>query len=167
MIRMRSLRRPLAVVTATLFFALSGCYSYAPVSDGAPEAGSEVRIRLNDEGAQRVSSQTYLRANRVLTGRILRAGTEGLRLVISRAPRNQFATTGMIRDTVDVPAAGIASAETKQVETGKTALLVGGVTAGAVGLGVAALSGGGARGTPPDGGDGGQPLSIRVPLSWP
>lgn len=167
MIRMRPLRRPLAAVTATLLFALTGCYSYSPVDDGAPEAGSEVRVRLNDEGAKRVSSQTYLRANRVLTGRILQAGTSELRLVISRPPRNQFSTAGMIRDTVTVPAAGIESTETKQVETGKTALLVGGITAGAVALGAVALSGGGAGGTPPNGGGGGEPFSISVPLAWP
>lgn len=159
-------RRPLAALTCVLFLGLSACYAYTPVDDGRPEAGSEVRLRLNDEGADRVAGQTVFSKRTVLEGRIVEDRVSELLVFISRPARRAFVSGGRRSDTVSVPLTGIEAVELKQVETGKTAALFGGV---AVGLGLIAgvlVSGGGSGGAPP-GDDGGQPFNISVPVSIP
>lgn len=162
----RRARRPVAAVTCVLFLALSGCYAYSPVDEGAPEAGSEVRLRLDDEAAERVAAQTVLGRRDVVEGRLLEPRASELRMLVSRPARRDFAPGGRAQDTVLVPRSGVESVELKELETGKTALLFGGVTAGAVLLGVAVLNSAGGGGLP-DGGNGGQPLDISIPISVP
>lgn len=162
----RRLRRPLAALTCLLFLALPACYSYSPVEQSVPEAGSEVRLRLNDEGSDRVTRQTPLRERDAVEGRIVEPASSAIRLLVSRPARRQFAAGGRTRDTVAVPHSGIESVELKQMEVGKTAALFGGITAGGVLLGAALLSGAGG-GSPPDNGGGTSPLGISIPVSIP
>lgn len=163
----RRLRRPVAALTCLLFLALPACYSYSPVERGTPEAGSEVRLRLNDDGAERVVRQTPLTEREVLEGRIVQQGDQEIRVLVSRPARRQFAAGGRMQDTVGLLRSGIESVELKQMETGKTAALVGGITAGAVLLGATLLNSGGGGGSPPgDGGDS-NPLNIAIPVSIP
>lgn len=161
------LRRPLAALTCLLFLALPACYSYSPVEGTAPDAGSEVRLRLNDRGAERVAVQTPLTEREVVEGRIVEQGSAELRLAVSRPARRQFAAGGRSIDTVSVPQSGIEGVELKKMEAGKTAALFGGITAGAVLVGVAALNAAGSGGTTPGGGNGGTPLGISIPVSIP
>lgn len=163
----RRLRRSLAALTGLLFLALPACYSYAPVEQGAPEAGSEVRLRLNDEGTDRVTRQTPLRERDAVEGRIVEESSSEIRLLVSRPARRQFAAGGRTRDTVAVPLSGIESVELKQMEVGKTAALFGGITAGGALLGAAVLSGAGDGGSPPEDGGGTNPLGISIPVSIP
>lgn len=164
----RRLRRPLATLTCLLFLALPACYSYSPVEQEAPEAGSEVRLRLNDEGTDRVTRETPLVERDAVEGRIVEQGSSAIRLLVSRPARRQFAAGGRLRDTVAVPLSGIESVELKQMEAGKTAALFGGITAGGVLLGAAVLSGAGGGGSPPENGGGGtSPLGISIPVSIP
>lgn len=163
----RRLRRSVAALTCLIFMALPACYSYSPVERGTPEAGSEVRLRLNDEGAERVVRQTSLTEREVLEGRIVQHREQEIRVLVSRPARRQFAAGGRMEDTVGVPRSGIESVELKQMETGKTAALFGGITAGTVLLGAAAVNSAGGGGSPPgDGGDG-NPLNIAIPVSIP
>lgn len=162
----RRARRHVAAVTCVLFLALTGCYAYSPVDEGAPEAGSEVRLQLDAEGAERVAEQTVLSRSDVVEGRLLEQRASELRMLVSRPARRDFASGGRARDTVLVPRSSIESVERKELETGKTALLFGGVTAGAVLLGVALLNSAGGGGAP-GGGNGGQPLDISIPISVP
>lgn len=161
-------RHPLAAVTCLLFLSLPACYSYSSVEGEAPGAGSEVRLRLNDEGADRVAQQTSLTDRGVVEGRIVERGETELRLLISRPARREFAAGGRTRDTVRVPRSGIASTEHKQMEAGETAALFGGITAGAVLVGAAVLNAASGGGTSP-GNDGGgtTPLNISIPVSIP
>lgn len=164
----RRLRRPLAALTCLLFLALPACYSYSPVEQGAHEAGSDVRLRLNDEGTDRVTRQTPLNERDAVEGRIVEEGSSEIRLLVSRPARRQFAAGGRTRDTVAVPVSGIESMELKQMEVGKTAALFGGITAGGVLLGAVVLSSAGSGGsTPEDGGGGTNPLGISIPVSIP
>lgn len=162
----RRARRPVAGLTCLLFLALPGCYSYSPVERGAPEAGSEVRLHLDEEGAERMVRQTFLTRGEVVEGRIVELRDSELRMVVSRAARRNFVAGGRDRDTVGVPRSGIATVELKQMETAKTAALIGGVTAGSVLLSIAALNAAGGGGAP-DGGNGGETFSISIPVSIP
>lgn len=162
----RRLRRPAAALTCLLFLALPACYSYSPVEQNAPDAGSEVRLRLNDAGGDRVAEQTFLTDRTVVEGRIVEQSGSRVRVLVSRPARRQFAAGGRMQDTVGVPRSGIESVELKQIETGKTAALFGGITAGAVLVGAAVLNSAGSGGSPSDGG-GTNPLSISIPVSLP
>lgn len=164
----RRVRRPLAAVTCLLFLALPACYSYSPVEQGTPGAGSEVRLRLGDEGADRVTGESSLVERGVVEGRIVEQRGSAVRLLVSRPARRQFAAGGRARDTVAVPLSGIQSVELKQLEVGKTAALFAGITAGGVLLGAAALSSAGSGGSSPENGGGGtNPLGISIPVSIP
>lgn len=165
MIRSRT-RRPLAAATCVLFLGLSGCYAYSPVEGTPPDAGSQVRLRLNDAGAARVAEQTFLSQPDVLEGELLERQTSELRVVISRPARRDFVAGGRRVDTVAVPLAGIESTELKSLEVAKTGALVGGVTVGLGLLGATLVSTGGGGGGLPDGGNG-QPLNISIPVSIP
>lgn len=164
MIRPRA-RRLLAALIAPLLPALGGCYAYSPAGT-LPEAGSEVRLRLNERGSEAVAAQTALSSRQVLEGRLVELRGSEVRVVFSRAARDRFTEGGRSRYTVSLDTAGIETAELKQLETAKTAALLGVVTAGAVGIGIAAVSGGGSGSTPP-GGNGGNPFGITVPLTLP
>ncbi|MDP2496372.1 MAG: hypothetical protein Q8W44_00130 [Candidatus Palauibacterales bacterium] len=164
----RRLRRPVAALTCLLFLALPACYSYSPVEQGGePDTGSEVRLRLNDGGADRVAEQTFLSERTIVEGRIVEQSGTQLRMLVSRPARRQFVAGGRTQDTVGVPRSGIESVELKQMETGKTAALFGGITAGAVLLGAAVLSSTGGGGSVDGGGGGTNPLSISIPISIP
>lgn len=167
MISSTTARRPVAAFTCLLFLALSGCYTYSPVDEGLPDAGSEVRLRLNDEGTERVASQTFLSQPDVVEGRLLEGRNVELRMLVSRPARREFVAGGRARDTVGVPRSGIESVELKRLETGKTVALFGGITAGAVLLGAVVLSSTGDGGGLPDGGGGGPQLDISIPVSIP
>lgn len=164
MIRSRT-RRPLAAATCVLFLGLSGCYAYAPVEGSAPDAGSQVRLRLNDAGTERVAEQTFLSQPDVLEGELVERGTSELRVAISRPARRDFVAGGRRTDTVSVPRTGIESTELKSMEVGKTGALVGGITVGLGLLGATLVSTGGGGGIP-NGGNG-QPLNISIPVSVP
>lgn len=163
----RRLRRPVTALTCLLFLALPACYSYSPVERGTPEAGSEVRLRLNDEGAERLTRQTPLSEREVLEGRIVQQQGQEIRVLVTRPARRQFAAGGRMEDTVGVSRSGIESVELKKMETGKTVTLIGGITAGAVLLGATALNSAGGGGSTPRGGDDTNPLNISIPVSIP
>lgn len=165
MIRSRT-RRPLAAATCVLFLALSGCYAYSPVEGSAPDAGTEVRLRLNDAGTDHVAEQTFLSRPDVLEGELVERTSSELRVVISRPARRAFAAGGRSTDTVSVPLSGVERTELKTIEVAKTGALVGGVSLGLGLLGAALVASGGGEGSPP-GGEDGQPLSISIPISIP
>ncbi|MFB6240613.1 MAG: hypothetical protein ABEJ46_03470 [Gemmatimonadota bacterium] len=165
MIRSR-IRRPLAAATCALFLGLTGCYAYTPVEGSPPDAGSEVRLRLNDAGADSVAEQTFLSRPDVVEGELVERRTSGVRVVISRPARRDFVAGGRRTDTVSVPLAGIESTERKSMEVGKTAALVGGAGLGLGLAGVALMSAGGGGGGAPGGNDG-QNLGISIPIAIP
>lgn len=164
MIRSRT-RRPLAAATCALFLALTGCYAYAPVEGGPLDAGSQVRLRLNDAGTDRVAEQTFLNQPDVVEGELVEQRASELRVAISGPARRDFVAGGRRTDTVSVPLAGIERTELKSMEVGKTGALVGGITVGLGLLGAALVSTGGGGGIP--GGGNGQPLNISIPVSIP
>lgn len=168
------MRRPLArhgppaVVACAVFLALTACYSYSPVEGGLPDAGAEVRLRIGPEAGDRIVRESFLFRERPeeLEGELLERTDARVRIGVSRPARREFVAGGRSRDTLSLDPDQIRGVELKRMETGKTAALAGGVTAGLVVTGTMLLQGGGTGGDAPNGG-GGQPLGITVPISLP
>lgn len=168
------MRRPLtrhgppAAVACAVCLALAACYSYSPVEGGLPDAGSEIRLRITPEAGDRIVRESFLFRERPeeLEGELLERTASRVRIGVSRPARREFVAGGRSRDTLSLDPAQIRGVELKSMETGKTAALAGGVTAGLVVTGAILLQGGGTGGDVPNGG-GGQPLGITVPISLP
>lgn len=159
---------PAAAVACAVCLSLAACYSYSPVEDGLPDAGSEVRLHIGPEAGDRIVRESFLFSERpeILEGQVLERTESRIRVRVSRPARRDFVAGGRSRDTVGVDIGQISGAESKSLETGKTAALAGGVTAGLVATGALLLQGGGSGGDVPDG-DGGEPLGITVPIPLP
>lgn len=157
-----------AAVAFVLSLILTACYAYSPVEDAPPDAGSEIRLRVSPETGDRLVRESFLFRERpeILEGQLVERTASQLRLRISRPARRDFVAGGRSRDTVSLDVDQVSEVETKSLETGKTAALAGGVTAGLVATGALLLQGGGSGGGVPDG-DGGEPLSITVPIPLP
>lgn len=120
--------RPLAAILALL---VTGCYTYAPVESGGPEAGQEVRIEVGE--AMGEPARTY-------SGRILQI--EGETLVFSRNVARAAADRGSITadQVVRIKRSRIRSVERQEISFWKSAALIAGGGVAAT-FGLAALAG--------------------------
>ena len=148
--------RPIAAVLAVTTL---GCYSYAPLDEGAPEAGQEVRIEVGE--AMGEPARTY-------TGRIMQVNTQTLVLsrAVARSPSRQGTVSG--DQIVRIPRSRVRSVERQEISFWKSAGLIaaGGAAAS---LGLAALAGtfeSDVDGNTGDDRDTGE-ASISVPIPFP
>lgn len=160
-------RRVVVALSCLSLLVLPACYAYSPIEGGRPEAGDEVRLRLNVEGARRVGSRSFLERPEIVEGGVAEVSESGYRVVLTAPARRSFRAGGVRRDTVWVPAESIQDVEAKKLQTTRTVILIGGGTFGAFVLGAALASGagGGGGGLPP--GDSGGDVTILVPLRFP
>lgn len=146
-------------VAAVLAVTTLGCYSYVPLEEGAPEAGQEVRIEVDEALGE--PARTY-------RGRILQVSPETLVLsrAVARSPSSQGSVSG--DQVVRIPRSRVRSVERQDVSFWKSAGLIaaGGAAAS---FGLAALAGefesdvDGPTGDDTDSGE----ASISIPLPFP
>ena len=163
----RSRSAPRRVVAALLALCSTACYAYRPVEEGSrPDAGAEVRVDLEPAAASDLERRTG-RDRSSLEGLVVEAGSDSLALSVAPLGPRGTDPYGLRRDTVRFSYDGLAGVQRKQLRTGQTLLLVGGLVAAAGALGFALIegSGGGGGGTG-DGGDGGNLdlRGFRVPI---
>ena len=109
-----------------LLLAVTGCARWVPVSLGTAPTGSDVRLRLSEEGAQRLEDLTGRRAVEV-TGELLQWQPE---VLLSTALTN--AGTGIdpgLRQRLVVDPDDVLSIDVREVDRTRTGLLAGGVVA--------------------------------------
>ncbi len=140
--------------------ATTGCYSYIPSSVEDVSPGTPVRIRLTAVEAGRLVDQRLTNA-RLLTGTLVQG--DGEQLLVDTSVGHNDAERGMrsVVQRVAVPAHEVLEMERRQLDKGRTGLVVG---AGTVALGVviALQSRGGSGSTDTPGG--GTQESRRVPI---
>jgi len=140
--------------------ATTGCYAYVPSSVDEIAPGTPVRVRLTAAEAGRLVDQRLTDA-RLLAGTLVQHDGEQL-LVDTSVGRND-AERGLrsVVQRVSVPRRDVLEVERRQLDKGRTGIVVG---AGAVALGVViALQARGGQGTP-DGPGGGTQESRRLPI---
>jgi hypothetical protein len=140
--------------------ATTGCYTYLPSAVNEVSPGTPVRIRLTAVEAGRLVEQR-LTDSRVLTGTLVEGDAENLLVDTSVGHNDVERGMRSVVQRVSVPAHEILEIEQRQLDRGRTGLVVG---AGTVALGVviALRSRGGGGG--PDGPGGGAQESVRVPI---
>lgn len=163
MLRQSRFRRAVGGTTSLCFALLTGCYAYVSPDGDVSPAGTQVRLHLSDDGRQSVARQSYLAGAATLQGRIIRSTDDVMVIAIARPAREPFREGSTARDTVRISESHVRSLQEKQLRTGPTAGLFGGI---AVGIGLitflALESQGG--GSPGGGGDGGQLRDIGWPI---
>lgn len=139
-----SLRRPaLAVVVA----ASAGCYRYAPVDSVHPDQGSEIRVRLTDEGAIKLGPMV---GNRVefVDGRVISSVDTAITVSVSSTTDRLGSEVPWRGEQVVVPRPAISGLERRTLDK-RRSYVAGGIAAGlvaAVGIGFnLAGNGGGTR----------------------
>jgi hypothetical protein len=106
----------------------SGCVSY--VRGGPPRTGSQVRLELTEEGSLRLGSVIGQRAQS-LTGVLIAREDTAWVLRVSEVNRRGGVLEPWSGERVIVPVTAAQTPESRRLSFRKTALLVGGILAGA------------------------------------
>jgi hypothetical protein len=123
---------------------VSGCYSYKqsePVDAVAPAVGSQIQVRLTQQGATSLAHQIGPEAV-TLDGNVVAADQDSLRLALNSVEDSRHITTSWKGEQVSIPRDAIASVGRRKLAVGPTALL-GGLAAGGVVAAAAIFSGSG------------------------
>jgi hypothetical protein len=105
---------------------LTSCYRYVPAGDVRPATGSEVRLYLTPQGAERLAPRLGP-ATAAVEGRVRGEGPDGLALTVTATTRAYDG--GTIRWTgepVTIPADAIARADRRTLDRGRSATAIGG-----------------------------------------
>lgn len=128
---------------------LSACYTYAPVVGGSPSPGDDVRIRLAQEPATRISERTG-RTVRSLEGKVFRVAPDSLVLDVGWGAVYAGTVFEGRRDTLAFHDRDLLEVDRKEFSRGRTALLGAGFVAAIV-LVVRGVTGGGGDTDPGNG----------------
>ena len=109
-----------------LLMAVSGCARWVPAELGTVPPGSDVRLRLSEDGAANVEEMTGDRAAEV-TGELLQWEPEVL-LSTALAPTGARVDPGL-RQRLVVDPANVVGIDVREVDRTRTGFLVGGVVA--------------------------------------
>lgn len=123
------MRAPTRLAFACL--ALAGCYSYRPVPSGAVPLDAQVRARLSAQQADRLGD-VLPAGTRVLEGTVLESGGDALLLLVPVSSQLRGARVDVLNQRLRLSQSDIVELELKELDRGRTGLLVG---AGAVALG--------------------------------
>jgi hypothetical protein len=139
------------VLVATSISLTAGCYRYAPVDAPGPAAGSEIRVRLTDEGAIKLGP---LVGNRIeyVDGRVVSAADTALTVSVSGTTDRIGVEVSWRGEEVVLPRVAISGLERRTLDK-RRSYVAGGIAAGivaAVGIGfnIAGNGGGPRTGSP-------------------
>lgn len=107
-----------------LLVLLLGCYRYVPARVGTVPPGTEVRLRLSDEGAERVAEVTGVRQTQV-SGELVQWAEE---VMVSLPLRASDATLDRsVRQRVTVRAGEVVGIDVQELDRTRTVVLAGGL----------------------------------------
>ncbi len=154
--------RPFRWIQCAPVLLALGCYTYTPTTIDALAVGGETRVRITAEEASRIA-EALTHDARLLEGRILERSDDRLLLQVPVQPRDPAQGAELLYQRIDVPLTGVVEVETRRLNHGRTAVLLG-AGAAIVGFAVAHQLGdrGGEPGQPPDGG---QPTELVAPAA--
>ena len=114
-----------------------GCYSYTPIAPASVSPGTEIRAHITGAASDRVGPLLGSLEMRELNGRVIENDNGRMVADIELGTRPNIATSnGVLHRQVPLAPADFTSFESRKLDRGRTAVLVGGILAG-VGAGVA------------------------------
>lgn len=131
---MMSSRRVEVTVATVVAAAALGCYTYTPVENGPPDAGSEVRVTLEGSGLDGERSERSYR------GRVVRSGPDTLVLETRQVTTPGTSRTAPRPSRIRLPVSRVTRVEQQEISPWRTVAVVGGGAAGGS-LFLAALAG--------------------------
>lgn len=139
---------------------LAGCFAYVPADPGTIPAGQEVRVLL-ERGTEIELPDGVPPESEVLRGRLVRREDDRLTLRVPVGERRPGYSVELGQD-VRIPTAQVLQIQRRELDLGRSALLVAGGAAVAGALLMVIMDDAGASSTSPQPGPG--PEVIRVPL---
>jgi hypothetical protein len=133
----RSIRRsfPARLLAGVLLCALvsaqAGCYSVRPIDTPEPQPGTRVIASLTDAGAQDVAGQVGPRA-RAVEGMLERASADTLEIGVIRVVERDGGFSFWNQERVRIPTSAVATLDERMLDTRRSILAAGGITAGAL-----------------------------------
>jgi len=113
-----------ALPIALLAVALSGCYTYGPLENSAPELGKPMRVTLTLTGGD--SLARYLGPNvATVDGRLVLVNETAMEIGVSSVVSHSGMEQYWKGETVTVPKSLVASIQERKFSWGKTGLLAG------------------------------------------
>ena len=148
-------------VAPLLLLSLSACYTYAPVQPASVANGASVRARVSATAAERIAPLIGVSDARLLMGRF--AGTDAGGFLVEVPTTTQVGPAGSLQSLaqrISIPRGDLLEIETRTLNRGRTAAVVGAaaVIAGATAVNV--LRGERGSDRPP----GGSSTDTRIPV---
>lgn len=151
-----------AVALSTVL--LSGCFSYVPTALDVTPAGEEVRLLVTRQGAAELAQVTDVSTEvPTLRGTVLEREPETLMLRVPVGQRQMGFHTASLDQTIRVPVGEILQVERRELDTGKTALLIGGALGASAFVIFSIME---AFGESPTPGDPTPPEESRIPIPF-
>ena len=144
-----------------LFLLVSACYTYAPVQPTTVAPGTNVRARVSATAAERIAPLISSNDARLLTGKFVGTDAAGFLVEVPTTP--QVGTAGTFQSLaqrVSIPRGDLLEMETRTLNRGKTAIVVGVAAILAGSTAVAVLQGDRGSDRPP----GGTSTDARIPV---
>lgn len=142
----------------------ASCYTWVPHEGARPPAGTDVRVRVTDDGGDELRT-IYGPHEGSVAGPLTSWDAENVGILVRTTVQRPGFTATTLTDTIQVPTRLVSGIDVKELDRSRTAWFTAGVVAGSVGLVLAsrALSGGD---EPNEGG--GPPIDeapiIRIPI---
>jgi len=148
-------------ISPLLLLSLAACYTYAPVQPTSIAPGANVRARVSATAAERIAPLIGVSDARLLTGRF--AGSDAVGFLVEVPTTTQVGPAGSLQSLaqrVSIPRSDLLEIETRTLNRGRTAALVGAVAVIGVGTAVNVLRGERGSDRPP----GGTSTDARIPV---
>lgn len=151
---------PHRLVASLLAVASTACYTYAPLEEGRPSPGDEVRVHVAAEGEEGTGGEAS--RSRELRGLVVESRDDTLHLSVRVQPSTAGTFDVERRESARVAYAAIQRIERPRLDGLRTgAFVVGGL--GLLAGFMAIILNGDDTGVPGDGGGGGPSLDLRAP----
>jgi len=125
-----------------LALALAACYTYRPLSEPVPAAGTRVQADLTDDGADSLAARIGP-SIQALDGTVLRADSSSIALAVKEVENRRGERSDWQGETVVIPHRFVRDLQERRISAGGTGLLGGAIAAGLI----AATQAFGGRGT--------------------
>jgi len=135
-----------------MLFTMAACTGYTPIHGVAATPGSNVRVRLTDNGAVNLVPRIGPRA-RELQGTLRQVSDTSMVVLVRRVVREGGGEDAYDGQEISIPSADIELAETSKTSVSKSILAAGGILASAllIAKGAGDIGGGGSSRPPPTG----------------
>jgi len=111
---------------AVPFALAAGCYSYASVDPGAARPGTGVRARVTAPAAERLAPLLSTSDARVLIGTLIENEPSGMIIEVPTVAQTEIGSSVQtLHQRVSVARGDLVELETRQLDRGRTALVVG------------------------------------------